>query len=192
MVLGIFLQYGGYYGGYIGDVLNQWSELGLFAFILPFLLIFAIVYGILSKTQIFGKDNNRAIDAIIALVVGLMALQFDFVPVFFAEIFPRLGVGLAIILTLLIMTALFFDTNKGFIVYTLLGIGAIITIVILVTTANNFGWSSGFWWAQNWPLIALGVFILIIIGVIVGSANPKPHVDYRMGPLWRSGSGPNG
>ena len=60
------------------------------------MLIFALVFGILIKTQIF-KDN-KAVNGIIALAVAFMALQFDFVPTFFAQIFPRLGIGLAIIL----------------------------------------------------------------------------------------------
>ena len=85
---------GGYYGGSIGNVLAYWEQAGFFSYVLPFLLIFALVYGILTRTQIF-KDN-RAVNGILALTVGLLALQFDFVPVFFSEIFPRLGVALAL------------------------------------------------------------------------------------------------
>jgi len=95
------LQTSGYYGGTFGGVLSYMEQAGFFAYILPFLLIFALVFGILTKTQIF--KNNKAINGIIALVVGLLSLQFDFVPIFFSEIFPRMGVGLAIILALLIL-----------------------------------------------------------------------------------------
>lgn len=40
-------------------------------FILPFLLIFSIVFGILEKSKLFGSDKKR-LNAIISLVVGLI------------------------------------------------------------------------------------------------------------------------
>ena len=102
--VGMFFATYGYYGGAIGDVLNQWEQAGFFSYVLPFLLIFALVFGILSSIQVFKE--NRAIDAIIALVVGLMALQFEMVPIFFAQVFPRLGVALSVILVILILLLL--------------------------------------------------------------------------------------
>ena len=43
----LFYQAGGFFGYSIGDVLNRWADLGVFAYVLPFLMIFALVYGIL-------------------------------------------------------------------------------------------------------------------------------------------------
>lgn len=50
---GVFLQYYGYTGGDIGNFLSQLEQMGFFAYALPFLLIFAITFGILSKVHIF-------------------------------------------------------------------------------------------------------------------------------------------
>ena len=178
----IFLQAQGYYGQWsIGDMLNQWAAAGFFSYLLPFLLIFALVYGILSSMQLF-KDN-RAVDAIVALVVGLLALQFDFVPVFFAAVFPRMAVGLAIILVLLILAGFFVDPTKGGIMYTLLGIGVIVTIIVLVQTAGSIGWSGGQWWYYNWSMVAGVVFLLIVIAIIVGGSSKKQATPYVLGPF---------
>lgn len=157
-------------GGAIGDMLSQWEQAGFFTYLLPFLLIFALVFGLLEKTAIF---KSRSIDGIIALVVGLMALQFEMVPQFFSEIFPRLGVALAILLVVLILIGLFADPDSNTVMYSLLGVGAIIAVIVLIKTAGAVGWSSGDWWGDNWSMIAGVVFILIIIGVIVGASNPS-------------------
>ena len=55
----------------IGDLFAQWESAGIFEYALPFLLIFAIIYAILSFVNIF-KDN-KAVNAIISLTVALMA-----------------------------------------------------------------------------------------------------------------------
>jgi len=43
--------------------------------ILPFLLVFTLVFAILERTKILG-ENRRQIDAIIAFVVGLIFISF--------------------------------------------------------------------------------------------------------------------
>ena len=80
----------------ITDVLNIWNEMGVFSYVIPFLLIFAVVFAILKKTGMLssrsadGKgDDNNGILAIISVAIGLLALQFDFVAEFFSIIFPR-------------------------------------------------------------------------------------------------------
>ena len=170
MLSGVMLAWYGYFEGEaIGDMLSQWEQAGFFSYLLPFLLIFALVFGLLTQTRIF-KDN-KAINGIIAFVVGLMALQFEFVPRFFSEIFPRLGVGLAILLLILIFIGMFADPDSNAVMYSMLGIGAIIVIVILIQTAGAVGWSSGWWWQENWPMVAGVVVILAFIAVIVGGSS---------------------
>jgi len=85
MFEGLFLTshgfYGGVYGGAFGGLLAAWEQAGVFSYVLPFLLIFAMVFGILTKVKLFGEA--RSVNAILALVVGLLALQFSAVPFFF-------------------------------------------------------------------------------------------------------------
>ncbi len=50
-------------------IIERLEDQGLFNIILPILLVFAIVYGILSKMNIFG-DNDK-INAVIAFVFGM-------------------------------------------------------------------------------------------------------------------------
>ncbi len=55
-------------------ILGRLEEQGLFNIILPILLVFAIVYGILGKINIFG-DNDK-INAVIAFVFGMYVTMF--------------------------------------------------------------------------------------------------------------------
>ncbi len=169
----IVLATSGNFGtGIIGDLLNKWEQVGFFDYLLPFMLVFALVFGILVKTKIF-KDN-KMVNGIIALAVALMSLQFGFVSQFFAEIFPRVGIGLIIILGLLITVGLFMDPESRIINYILLGVGVLVFYFVLVQSAGATGWTSGDWLSENWGNILAGVLVVIFVIAMINSQSPKP------------------
>ena len=145
-------------GGTLGNVLSQWEQIGVFSYGLPFLLIFALVFGILSNVNIF--KGNKGINGIIALAVSLMALQFGFVSQFFAQIFPKLGIGLSVILAALILLGLFMNTSQTRMMF---GIGAVVFMIIMASSFD-FG-TAGFWEfiSQN---IGITMFVLICLVAI--------------------------
>ena len=185
MISSTFLAPFGFFGGDIGNFLLQLEQLGVFSFLLPFLIIFALIFGILSRINIF--EDNKAINAIISLSVGLMALQFGFVSNFFSEIFPRLGIGLSIILVFLIVLGLFMDPEEKWMNYIMLGIGVIIVISILVQSAAFSGSSFGFWVRDRAGLIITLIVIGGLIAAAIGSAGKRDRT-YRRGesPLERA------
>ncbi len=160
-------------GSGIGNLLASWENAGVFTYLLPFLLIFAMIFAILSRMQIFKE--NRAVNGIIALVVGLMALQFEFVPRFFSEVFPRLGIGLSIILVLLILTGMFIDPTKSSLMWIFFAVGAIITVFVLLNTGSALGWTTGDFFTQYWQNIVLAIFALILVGTVLFSGKKDPN-----------------
>lgn len=167
-------SFGGYYSGTFGNILAQWEQLGVFSYVLPFLLIFAMIFGILQKIKIFG-ENGKAINAVIALSVGLMSLQFGFVPVFFSDIFPRLGVGLSVVLAGIILTGLFTDSKLTWIG---LALGGVVFFVIM-GTSFEFG-NTTFWFfvQQNMAtIIIVGIILAILYGVMFGVPQFNPAKD---------------
>ncbi len=173
----IFLaSYSYFEGGAIGDALSQLEQLGFFSYILPFLLIFAMVFGILAQTKIF--QENKSVNPIIAFVVALMALQFDLVPRFFAEIFPKVGIGISILLVMIILLGLF-APNRSWMTYVFFGIGAVIFIVIIVKSTAIAGfWEGGGWvWDEYGTLIIVGIVLLIFIATIIGASTPSTQPD---------------
>jgi len=166
---------GSFDNGLIGELLNKWEQIGFFDYLLPFMLIFALVFGILVKVKVF-KDN-KMVNGIIALAVALMSLQFNFVPEFFSQIFPRVGIGLIIILGLLIVVGLFMDPDSKVMNYILLGVGIIVFYFVLVQSAGATGWTSGDWLSENWGNILAGVLVVIfVIAMINSQGGPKAPV----------------
>lgn len=160
-------------GGAFGNLLFYLDQNGVFAYGLPFLMIFAIVFGILSKVKILG--DNKAINVIVSFVVGLMAVQLNFVSYFFSQIFPRLGVLLSIILTAIIVIVPFINEEKNGKTHpalvTIGVLGAIGVIVIVIQSLGNTGnWFTqigstwGFtYWFQTYGLVTL--FWIIFVGL---------------------------
>ncbi|MDO8564351.1 MAG: hypothetical protein Q7R87_05060 [Nanoarchaeota archaeon] len=173
----------------IGSLLSQWEAQGVFDFLLPFLLIFAVIFGILTTTNILGGAKNKGVHVVIAFVIGLLALRLDFVPRFFAEIFPRLGVGLAVILTLIILIGLFVPQDE--MRFWLWGLGAIAFIIAIVVISQSFegyGWFSSGSYSDyvGWIIGAVLVIGLIIAVSAAGNDDSKKKTENAVLVPWRN------
>jgi hypothetical protein len=165
----IFLVNGGISS--FGDLFAQLEQAGAFRYIIPFLFIFSLVFGILSKTKIF--DNNKGINVIIALAVGLMALQTNFVSNFLTIVSPLLGVGLVILLVSMIFLGLV-APKESWLVYTLFGIGALVLINILLDVAQSTGSPWWDWWLE-WKVL---IITFVVLGILFLSINAKKENNF--------------
>jgi len=176
------VSYGSFGGGALGDLFAQWEAAGIFQYALPFLLIFALVFGLLMKLNIFarGTESNKGINVLIALAVAFMSLQFDMVSMFFSEIFPRFGVALSIILVILILGGLFMPTNEEnnwFMVALAVIVFAIIGTVIY-NSLSVFGWGIGgpglsMFWERYSAIIIFAVIIIAVIAMTTRTKDPS-------------------
>jgi|GEM_PF-265083 len=183
MVSEVFLAfYSSIGGGAIGDLLFRWEQAGVFSYILPFLLIFALVYGLLSKMNLFGNredpQGNRGINVVIAVAVSLLSLQFDLVSIFFAEIFPKVGVGLAIILALFIIVGIFWPSHGGF-NWVMIIFGLLVVAYIIFSSLGVLGslfgpnFSSLGMYGWDWgTIIAVVIFVGAFIAIIIPRRDP--------------------
>ena len=154
----------------ITDAMNSWNGMGVFSYVIPFLLIFAVVYAILDKTKLLSSsgNENKGIIVIIAVAVGLLSLQFDMVSNFFAVIFPRFGVGISIFLCFIIFVGFFMPaaTDGGGLKNQ--AIGWVIGIGVIVWAFSSWGqWQTngvGGWFSEYiWSLIVLGIIVALVI-----------------------------
>lgn len=156
------------------DIFFQWENLGVFDYLLPFLLVFAIVYGVLSSTRFLG--DNKPVYIILALVVGLMSLRYQtFLSSFLSELFPRLGVGLSVLLAVLILIGMFIPEDETrYWMYGLATIGTIIAISVIYNSFDVLGYTNTY----GTNVIAYVVLAVILIGVIVAvGIGDKPSND---------------
>jgi hypothetical protein len=157
----------------IYDLLNQWEFIGVFDLMLPFLLIFAVIFGALTSTNILG--GHKGVNLIIALVIALMALRLNFVSAFFTELFPRFGVGLAILLVVVILAALFIPNQhkKGWAIGFAIA-GVVIGIIAVINSSNQFNFFGSFFWQDYWGMIIGGVILVIVIIAIFATSGKRP------------------
>lgn len=157
---GVFLQ-----SFSIVDLFVQWEQFGVFDLILPFLLIFSVVFGVLTATNILG--GNRGINLIIALVIALMALRLQFVSVFFTELFPRFAIGLAALVVAVILIGLFIPKEHAqgwFIGFGV--VGALIAIISVLQTFNQLDFFGSYFW-QEWATIIISAILVIAVIITI-------------------------
>ncbi|MBU3923695.1 MAG: hypothetical protein KJ592_02155 [Nanoarchaeota archaeon] len=70
--------------------------------LLPFLLVFVVVFAILQKTKVLGEGKAQ-IDALVGLVVGLILIGVPGPRDFVVGVMPWLAVGVAVLLVFLIL-----------------------------------------------------------------------------------------
>ena len=138
--------------------------------VLPFLLIFTIVYAILQKSEVLGKDKKQ-IDAIVGLVIGLIVVSFGNVTGYIINLMPFLAVSLVVIVVFMILFGSVhagpLELGKG--VKVAFGIISAIAVVIAVLVVTGS-------WDYILKLFGGGVtasslatnviFIVLIIGAI--------------------------
>lgn len=166
--MGIGLSGSGF-GSTITDVLNTWQSVGVFAYLLPFLMIFAVVYGILNKTKLIGE--NRGVQATIALSVGLMSLLNDYVSHFFSTLFPYAGMGIAVLLVALILMGLVFEQEWSHKVWFTIGI--VIFGTVILSSISDMQWWFGGQLGNSWPAILAGGVILGLMYFIIWGDKKK-------------------
>ncbi|MCH7567861.1 MAG: hypothetical protein IIA87_00395 [Nanoarchaeota archaeon] len=154
-------------------VMDQLTDLGLFDFILPFLLIFAVIFGVLSYMKMFG--DNRGVNVLIALVIGLLAVRWQVYTDFLNIISPKLGIGLVILLILVILIGLFVPKGaKATVGWILVSIGFIIFLVIMAQTYEILspGYGGGFLTEDlAGYLILVALLVGVVVAVVVGGGS---------------------
>ena len=123
-----------------GDSIFQ-SEV-LTRFILPFLLVFFIVFAILEKTKLFG-DGKKQLNALVAFVVGLIFVSVLYPTLVVSNLVLFLTIALVSIFVILLLWGFIFgDIKDGFKpagwIKWILGIGVGIAFIVAIIWATGF------------------------------------------------------
>lgn len=161
------------YGLNITNILNQWAASGVFAYVLPFLIVFAVIYGVLSKTAMFGADA-KGVNVVIALAVGALSLVGDFVPMFFQRIFPNLGIGISFLVAAIVLVGLLLGNENESIKKTanwlIAAVAIIIFIVVSYSSLSDYTFGGFYIWQEyGSAIVVLAILIGLIIWVTKGS-----------------------
>lgn len=143
--------------------------------ILPFLLVFTLIFAVLQKSKILG-DGKRQIDAIVALAVGLIFVSFGNATDIVVRMIPVLGIALVVILIFMILFgSLYKEGSFEMHNYLKIGLGILIGIlvagtVLILTGGLNYVVSFIFN-GSNTGIIINIILIVVIIAAIAAVYN---------------------
>ena len=153
-------------------ILQHWI---LTDFILPFSLIFFLVFAVLEKTKLLG-DSNKQLNALIAFVIGVIFVGVAKPKLIVSNMILFLTVALVMMFVLLLLWGFVSAGNDGFTLETCMKyilwavVGVAFVIAVLWATgvkgdAFNFlfgqSWSETFW--TNLAFIAAIVIALVLV-----------------------------
>lgn len=159
-----------------GRALERW---GFIDVLLPFLLIFTIVFAVLEKSKILGEERrnmNSAIALIFALIIviphitGDLPAGFDPVLIINAAL-PQVGLVIVGIISLMILIGVFAHdkVTLGMSMPGWIGFFSIVAIIIIFGSAADW-FAAGFddWLERIFGSDALAIFIMLVVfGVII-------------------------
>ncbi len=135
--------------------------------ILPFILVFVVIFAILQKTKILG-EGKKQIDALVALVIGLLVVSFGYATGIIVSLVPFLAVGTVVILVFMLLYGMAFVEKDSFKlpvwVRGVIGVLAALGVIIVTLVATG-GWDyvsewydgseNGSFWITNALVVAL-------------------------------------
>ena len=166
---GLFMQSVPVYGGDGGTILTSPFFVNV---ILPFILIFTVIFAILQKSQILGKGKKQ-IDAIVSLVIALIVISFANAVGVITSLMPFLAVSVIVILVFLILFGMLhkegeFSIHKGLRIALGIVAGIAVIIAVLLSTGAwdyiRYTWLFG---ANSSAIITNIVFLIIVAVAIV-------------------------
>ncbi len=171
-------------------VLGFFDKIGIYDVILPFLLVFTIVFAILEKTAIFGKEKSKGtgeettrknLNSMAAFVVAFFVVASSRLVELITEVSSNAVVLLmASVLFLILVGSFHQETKEGFFLqgWTKTAFMIIMFVGLIAIFLNAMKTESGHTWlgialsytAQFWSneVVASLVLVIIVIGIMIG------------------------
>jgi len=155
-------------------ILDSW---GLTDVMLPFLLIFVVIFALMAKTRVLGEDKKKY-NLVVALVVALLVViphvlnyyppEADVVEIMNTAL-PQVSIIAVAVIMLLILVGLFGGEAK-WMGSSLSGWIAIISfIIILIIFGGAAGWWANWTWFDNFfgaETVAIIVMVLVFAIIV--------------------------
>lgn len=147
------------------DTMQFLRDFGFFTLVLPFLLVFILVFGILEKVKILG--DKRRINIMVALTIALLGIASSFLTTFITDFFPKVTISLVILFSFLMIIKLL-NPDLDLDVWYMKLIVPVLFIALIIVQFKEFIGSSVSSILQN-PLFWFIVGIIILIWFLIGS-----------------------
>lgn len=175
------------------DFIVSLEQMGLLDALLPFILIFTIVFAVLQKTKIIGegkKQFNTVIALILALMVVIPHVTGRYPPgkdvvLIINQALPQVSLLVVVILAALLLIGVFAPgvMFSG-------SVGGIMGLLALGAVAYIFGNAAGFWQSAgsfrflNDPDTQAVLIVVLVFGLIIWFITRDSSDKERGGQLW--------
>ena len=175
-------------------VIEFMNKVGLYDVVLPFLLVFTVVFGVLEKTKVLGTvkvedviQPKKNLNAMIAFVVAFFVVASVELVEMITEVSAHVTLMILFIFFFLIMVGMLVNKDKGFelegvVAWIFYGIAFVVLVLIFF---GALGWLDkiGEWLTEFWTneYVAAIVLLIIVVGFMAaitgGSKKSKPKED---------------
>lgn len=157
-----------------GGVLSFLQSFGFYDVVLPFLLVFTIVFAILEKTKILGteeikgvKYTKKNLNSIVAFVIAFLVVASTRLVAAINQIMANVVLLLLLSISFLLLIGSFFKEDED--VYLKEGpwrtlFMLIMFVGIVIIFLNAFGWltTSWDWLVAHWQTNFVGTVVLLL------------------------------
>ena len=176
----------------LGNAVEFLKEFGFFDVILPFLLVFTVVFGILEKTRIFGTEKlkgedypKKNLNSMVAFVIAFFVVATKEVVTSLQVSLPQVALVLIILLSFLMLAGSFmgdktfsFENSKWAVFLTLVSFLAVLLIFL-----NSFGWFHpivAFFSANPSTVLIPTLLVGVVIGTIIYVVGSGPAKESKL------------
>ncbi len=163
------------------NIILFFQDLGIYDVVLPFLLVFTIVFAILEKTKVFGTDkvgdvsySKKNLNAMTAFVISFLVVASSKIVAIINESLAKVVLLLLISICFLMLVGSFMQERpegffleggwKTFFIFFMF-FGLAIVFLTSVTNDAGFTWWEVFWdyVINNWDSTVVGSIALVIV-----------------------------
>ena len=156
------------------------ESFGFFDIVLPFILVFALVFAILEKTKILGKENKKNVNALVAFVIGLFVIAATNVVQVLQDALPLITLVLVVLISFMLLVGAFHgdkeftftdNTFWKWILTLVLLVSVLLIFANFIETDSGETWLEVFWDFvtedfESGSIVSSIIFLAIIIFVI--------------------------
>jgi len=174
------------------DVIVFFDKLGIYDVVLPFLLVFAVVYAILDKTKILGTEKidnveypKKNINSMVAFVIAFFVVASTKLVETISTALANTVLLLLLIVMFLMLVGAFFKNDEDVFLeggwrYTFMVIVFVAIILIFldaIKTDSGMSWLDSFWlWLTiHWSTTAISsiIMFIVLIGLMYWITSPE-------------------
>ena len=169
-------------------VINFFYQIGIYDVVLPFLLVFTIMFAVLEKTRVLGTEKDKDgverpkanLNSLVAFVIGFLVVASTKLVAIINQVMANVVLFVLVAVCFLLLIGTFWGTEEVKLSKDnplMIFITAVMGIGVILVFLNALGWLEPIWeyLRANWSTNAVASIILIIVIVIfMGYVTKEP------------------